>query len=126
MLLGRNLSPCAPTPREGQVIPLTCSPKPSKNITFLRSYKQLPLPAHQNPTRVPLLPAHQNPVRTPLTKTHKQQLLPAHQNPARVSPLPAHQNPVRALPTLRLTNNNPCLLIKTQQEYHPYLLTKTR
>ena len=47
-------SPCAPTHREIQVIPLICSPKPNKSITFLRSYKQLPLPAHQNPARVPL------------------------------------------------------------------------
>jgi len=62
-LLGRNLSLCATMHRERQVIPLTCLPKPSKSITFLRSYKQLPLSAHQNPIRVPLLPAHQNPVR---------------------------------------------------------------
>jgi len=93
-LLGKNLSPCAPTHRERQVIPLTCSPKPGKSITFLRSYKQLPLPAHQNPTRVPLLPAH--------------------------------QNPIRVLLLLRPVSKNSCLLIKTQQEYHPYLLTKTR
>jgi len=68
--------------------------KPGKGITFLRSYKQLPLPAHQNSARVPLLPAH--------------------------------QNPVRALLLLRPISNNSCLLIKTKQEYHPYLLTKTR
>jgi len=85
--------PLAPTHRERQVIPLTYSPKPSKSITFLRSYKQILLPAHQNPASVPLLPAH--------------------------------QNPVRALLLLRPVSNNSCLLIKTQQEYHPYLLTKT-
>ena len=91
-LLGKNLSHCAPTHRKRQVIPLTCSPKHDKSITFLRSDKQLPLPVHQNATRVPLLPAH--------------------------------QNLVRVLLLLRPVSNNSCLLIKTQQKYHPYLLTK--
>jgi len=48
---------------EKQATTLICSPKPSKSITFLRTYKQSPLPDHQNPTRAQLLHVHQNPVR---------------------------------------------------------------
>jgi len=45
---------------EEQATILTCSPKPGKSITFLRTYKQLPLPTHQNSARAQPLPVHQN------------------------------------------------------------------
>ena len=77
-----------------QATTLTCSPKLGKSITILRTYKQPPLPAHQNPTRAQPLPAHQNPIRALLS------LRPTSNNPC--------------LFTKSRQEHNPYLFIKTR------------